>query len=194
MTSYYWAASQVTALDLALTTCKCIKYDLLYNHFHRKSAVIRWVLGTHFLFDIYELDPALICSEKKIIFWLDVLCQSAPFAHPQLHLFKQLLIILWDSLRRQWKDDCLNIFFSNHYCLSWNLCEVARSCPCLSWFLYPHPITRSTILNVIKWLLYNICYGATEFVFSEAYLISLNISGLRRQLWSEMIFVALGFA
>ena len=60
VTSYFWAASRVTALDLALATCRCIKFNLLSNHFQQKSAVIRWVLRTHFLCDICELDPALL--------------------------------------------------------------------------------------------------------------------------------------
>ena len=55
---------------------------------------------------------------------------------------------LWDSLRRQWKVGGSNIFFSNHFCLSWNFCEVAHSCPFLYWVPYPHPITWSTILSI----------------------------------------------
>ena len=34
VTSYFWEASLVTALDLALATCKCIKYNLSSNYFH----------------------------------------------------------------------------------------------------------------------------------------------------------------
>ena len=66
MTSYFWAASWVTALELALATCKCIKYNLLSNHFQQKSAVIRWVLRAHFLCDIWELDPALDTKSPEL--------------------------------------------------------------------------------------------------------------------------------
>ena len=44
VTSYFEAARRVTALDLILATFKFIKYNLLYNHFYQKSAVIRCVL------------------------------------------------------------------------------------------------------------------------------------------------------
>ena len=73
---------------------------------------------------------------------------------------------------------------------------------CVKWHNLVHVYIESFTpipSQVVQYLillndLYNICYGATKFVFSEAYLVNLNISGLRLQLWSEMIFVALGSA